>query len=188
MAPLGRWVCNGARHASHPLANDCSHRDRCSPGRRLDHLSDLRRRAPLSRTHCSRSRSSSGRWEITPEFYEGQSVKMPRAPRLTRRPYDSSGLQFGVRTSSMSEIRRQRGLPQRRHPLAAGEQWRSLGGSDRPSRRDRDGDSGHSDVVRSVHDHRDVVLPRRVAASQYPGSDGIVELLAHDLKGDLGGS
>src|SRR5262245_54918862 len=80
-----------------------------------------------------------------------------------------------------------RRLPQGRHPLAAVEQRRGLGGSDRPSRRDRDGDSGHRDVVRGVHDHRDVVLPIRVAAGQDPGPDGVVELLAHDLQTILGG-
>src|SRR5437870_6132141 len=52
-----------------------------------------------------------------------------------------------------------RRLPQSRHPLAAAEQRRGLGGSDRPSRRDRDGDCGHCDVVGGVHDYRNVVLP-----------------------------
>src|SRR5262245_44713766 len=79
-----------------------------------------------------------------------------------------------------------RRLPQGRHPLAAVEQRRGLGGSDRPSRRDRDGDGGHRDVVRGLHDRRDVVLAVRVAAGHYPGSDGFSELLAHDLQAILG--
>src|SRR5207249_1028184 len=60
-----------------------------------------------------------------------------------------------------------------------------LGSPDRPSGSDSKGNRGHRDVVCGVNDHRDVVLTVRVAASQYPGTDGVGDLLADDLQAVL---
>src|SRR5262245_7287368 len=72
-----------------------------------------------------------------------------------------------------------------RDPLRAAEKGRGLRGPDGPSCSDCEGYRRHRDVVRGVDDHRHVVLSVRVSAGQYPGTEGIVELLAHDFQAVL---
>ncbi len=38
------------------------------------------------------------------------------------------------------------------------------------------------EIKKIVDDHRDIVLPVGVAAGQYPGTDGIGQLLSNDLQ------